>query len=911
MNDIEKRFYDLVVSLIVNTKVKEEVEIDAIVNQFHEMPMFKGILSKESIQKIKAQIKSERSIKLEAGALIEGHKHEKWFLNKKSELSMKYWNRYRSYLRQDKGFPPDVIDTMDDILDTLTDLLGNPDVDEEFQRRGLVLGDVQSGKTANYTGLICKAADAKYKVIVLLTGTIERLRKQTQLRLDEGFIGLSSSAMIKQLDNVDIGVGKFDPSVNAMVLTSTTDDFKAQTARNLNFNLRTINEPVLFVVKKNVSVLKQLNKWLRTFNQNGENKVDTSILVVDDEADNASVNTNPEDRDPTSINNQIRGLLQVFCRASYVGFTATPFANIFIDPETNEQMGKEDLFPKDYIYSLNAPTNYIGPYSIFNKDGSYMYMCKDFTDDEEIELEDSIPLKHKNGHNVKEMPQSLKYAISTFLVANVIRDLRGDKIKHRSMLINVSRFNSVQKQIGLFVNSFLKNMQSAARIYSEMPQGEALQNTYIKQLFDVFKKEYIGAEFSWDEVQKQLYRAIAPVITVIVNQKNGKELNYEDYPDGLRVIAIGGLSLSRGLTLEGLMASYFYRNSRMYDTLMQMGRWFGYRKNYEDLCRIWMTSTSRDWYRHISYATDELKRDIQKYQDSSLTPMDFGLRVRSDLNTLLVTARNKMRTASSAICTISLSEECIETPDVYINKEKIASNYDAVSRFINSIEKYPIKDSGNSKIIKDVNWQHIVDLLDEIDIPLTNETFDTEVLINFVEEYKGAELKNWDIVFANGSSEDETYHIKEDIKVNYKRIAFSLINNNSIARISGSKRRVGTIADGKHGLSEEVSSKVLDKVINDTQNTRKTLRQKDYFTKAYINVDRNPQFIIYNVILEKHAKNTPPEEIEAINKYKGKKVLAFGIGIPKLHDRDTKYAKYKINRIAQALQPEYDLGEEE
>jgi len=909
MNELEKQFYDLVISMIVNQKIKEERKIDEVVNQFRVLPMFKE-LSEEQILKIKAVITTERSITLEVGALIENKKHEKWFLNKKSELLMKYWDRYKKYLLQDNGFQPEVVDKMDDILDTLTDLLGNPDTDKEYQRRGLVIGDVQSGKTANYTGLICKAADAKYKVIVLFTGTIEKLRKQTQIRLDEGFIGLDSAAMIKQKSDVEIGVGNYDPSIHAMVLTSTTDDFKSQTARNLGFNLRTINEPVLFVVKKNVSVLNRLNKWLRTFNQNGENKIDTSILVIDDEADNASVNTNPEDRDPTSINSKIRELLDVFKRASYVGFTATPYANIFIDPETTEDMKNENLFPKDYIYALNAPTNYIGARDVFGEQGRYRSMCVEFTSEEEAELEKCLPLNHKSGFYLTDLPSSLYEAIAAFLIANVIRDLRNDRKKHRSMLINISRLNNVQQQVGVFVNSFLKKVQASARIYAELPFQEAKEDENILLLFNAFQKYYFDVEFDWDNIQSNLYKAIAPVTTIIVNQNSTSGLNYEEYSEGLRVIAIGGLSLSRGLTLEGLMSSFFYRNSRMYDTLMQMGRWFGYRKGYSDLCRIWMTSTSREWYKHISDATDELRKDIKKHEDTDLTPLDFGLRVRSDLNTLLVTARNKMRTASTALCVVSLSEECIETPDIYVESEKCNNNHEAIIRLVHGIystgKKFEY--TGHVVISKNVSSSLIIDLLDEIDIPLTNETFDPEVLINFIEQYRGEELRCWDVVFANGSS-SEIFTVDGEYKVNYKSIAFSAING-AIVRMSGSKRRVGTVNDGRYGLEESVYSKVKQRVI-DAENGRMSVRQKDYFTKEYIGVERNPQLIIYPLILEEGTKRESLEDKKKLEKFYGRKLIAFGIGIPSLQDNETKCATYTINKIAQALQSEYDISEEE
>ena len=913
MNDVEKQFYDFIISMIVNQNIIEEVEIDAKVSELRILPMFSA-LSDEQIGKIKAIITSERSIHLQAGSLIEEKKHEKWFISKKAELEMTYWNRYKKYLLQDKKFQPSVVNSMDDILDTLTDLLGNPE-NESYSRKGLILGDVQSGKTANYTGLICKAADSKYKVIVLLTGTIEKLRVQTQMRLDEGFVGLDSAAMVKQLDSPLIGSGKFDPSVHPVVLTSTLDDFKSQTARNLGFNLKNMNDPVLFVVKKNVSVLKRLNKWLRTFNQNGENKIDTSILVIDDEADNASVNTNPEDKDPTAINNQITELIDVFTRSSYVGFTATPYANIFIDPNSADQMKKEDLFPKDYIYALNAPSNYIGARDIFSEKGKYRNMCIEFTEEEEEELEDLLPLNHKSGFNIPKLPKSMQEAVCVFLVGNAIRDLRGDTKSHRSMLVNVSRFNNVQKQIFDKINSLLKDIQSAVRVNAGLEAEQAGKNEYIRYMEKIFYKHYLNLEFTWEEIFAQLHKAIAPVMMTIVNQNSGKGLDYEEYSAGLRVIAVGGLSLSRGLTLEGLMISYFYRNSKMYDTLMQMGRWFGFRKNYDDICRLWMTSTSIEWYSHISEATDELRHDIERYEDSGLTPLDFGLRVRTDINTLLVTARNKMRTADTAVCTISLSEECIETPDLFVSDLKNNININAVDRLIDAIKidtQMNIITSGNSKMIRNVDRSIIVDLLDDIEIPLTNETFDTEVLIDFIEQYRGTELEKWDVVFANGSYKGEEYFLWNENSVQYKKMTFSLINNDTIVRMSGSKRRLGSIGDGLHGLQGVSSKELQERVCADANISRESLRQNDYFKERYIMQDRNPQLIIYNIFLDgpaTHANKT--EDLNNISQCIGKKIVGFGIGIPKLKDRNTEYATYTLNKVAQILRQEYDIGDEE
>ena len=243
-----------------------------------------------------------------------------------------------------------------------------------FLYRGLCIGDVQSGKTSTYIGLINKAADAHYRVIILLTGTIEKLRRQTQQRIDEGFIGLDSYAFTLEKDNVQVGVGAIDPNTSGWAVTSTTSDFNAATAKKIVGQLNNISAPVILVLKKNKSVLEKLERWLRFYNANKTTKkIDLPMLLIDDEADNASVNTKKDD-EVTAINKGIRKLLVLFEKANYVGFTATPYANIFIDPDTEKEMLDHDLFPRDFIYALEAPSNYIGARSIFGENAPYAYM---------------------------------------------------------------------------------------------------------------------------------------------------------------------------------------------------------------------------------------------------------------------------------------------------------------------------------------------------------------------------------------------------------------------------------------------------------------------------------------------------------------------------------------------------------
>lgn len=907
MNDIEKRFHGLVSSFLAGELEIKEQTIDEKIDELRGLPTFSS-LSDAEVENVRAEIKSEFSIKLDQGSLIQEKGHEKWFLDKKPLLDMKYWERYKKYLLNDKGFSVKVVNTMDDILDKLTDLLGDPSRDVTYSRLGLIIGDVQSGKTANYLGLICKAVDAGYKVVVLMTGTIEKLRKQTQMRVDEGFVGADSAAMMKMLKNGQvIGVGKYDSS-RPMVLTSTTDDFKQQNANNLGFDLRNINGPVIFVVKKNSSILKRLNKWLTTFNQNGQQKIRQSILVIDDEADNASVNTNKDEDSPTAINGQIRDLISKFEKSSYVGFTATPFANVFIDPDSYDAMLEEDLFPKDYIYSLNAPSNYIGARNIFEEDGNANYMLVEIDDNlkNPHSIEFILPLKHKSTTHVRKLPEDLKTAIEAFVLANTMEDLKGISDNHRSMLINVSRFTGVQEEVSGLVNEYLKNIQSACKVYCKLSTDKALQDTYIMRLKETFVTIYPNVDFTWEEVQAQLYSSCGSIMVQTINQHNGQNLTYDDYPHGLRLIAVGGMSLSRGLTLEGLVISYFYRNSRMYDTLMQMGRWFGYRGKYEDFCRIWMSDDSIEWYRYISQATDELREEVKRFEDSGLTPKDFGLRVRSDLTALIVTARNKMRSTKQIECAISFSGVYIDTPEIYADVDKNRRNLRSVNSLIKTCieygEAFIPKKEGSQFVIRDIPVQVILEFLDEIEVSPKNEKFNTMAIKKFIREYRGRELKKWDIAFASGSSEREI-ELCNDIKYSCVWRSFSVENNGKILKMSGSKKHLAGGGDAAATLSKEKVRELREK-------SKRNLASNDYFK----DVDRNPLLTVFVVDLKECKSSEFSELGEGIKKqYSQDYVIGFGMGIPSLSDQKTKYVKYVLNKIAiqQIFEDEIDLGEDD
>ena len=330
----------------------------------------------DEIAAVKRDIAYKYQIQAHPGeSILADYEQTNWYDDRKAEIEQNFWTRYKDYLIDEKHFSPNVVSTLGN--DTLDQKLMNYILDpkaeygEPVLKRGLIIGDVQSGKTSTYIGFICKAADAGYKVFILLTGTIEPLRKQTQERVEEGFIGIDMSA--NTTGGKRVGVGLDNKPIHAMALTSRASDFRGNSDK-IAVSLGADKDAVVVVIKKNTTTLTKLTKWLIDLNADPlTHRIDMPMLMIDDEADNASINTSSDKEDPTKINKLIRRLADVFTKSNYVGFTATPFANVFIDPETTEKMETHALFPEDFIVALPTPSNYIGPTRIFSEDGEFHY----------------------------------------------------------------------------------------------------------------------------------------------------------------------------------------------------------------------------------------------------------------------------------------------------------------------------------------------------------------------------------------------------------------------------------------------------------------------------------------------------------------------------------------------------------
>ena len=630
-----------------------------------------------------------------------------WVYKKQKDIKWFYSNAYEEHLLQ-QGWAPPVVQSLSDVGTKILGHLQDPKSEGSWDRRGLVIGHVQSGKTANYLGLIAKAADAGYRFIIVIAGIHNNLRKQTQERIDEGFVGRSSDPDNRKI----IGVG-YQGYPHPATLTNIYNDFNKQTANQSGWSITDYNKPVVLVIKKNVSTLLSLHRWLKELNAEGNGTIsDFPMLMIDDEADNASINTNKPDLDPTKTNRRIREILNLFDKSCYVGYTATPFANIFINPDAYDDEIREELFPRDFIYCLDAPNIYFGPDKVFLEDESSQRILEAITD-----AENYIPFSHKKDDEIPDLPPSLYRAFLQFVIVKAIRNLRGQKNKHCSMMVNVSRFVNTQNMVKNLLSTYEKNLREAVKANYAMPEEISSQNEYMERLHGVFSADFSDCEFDWDTVKSALFEALDSLRIFVVNSKSDEALDYKKYEKdgtGLTALAIGGLSLSRGLTIEGLCVSYMYRNTRMYDTLMQMGRWFGYRQGYEDLCRVHLSQDSIDWYSHIAESADDLREQIKQMRRDGLSPRKFGLYVRAHPDRLLVTAANKMRAGEKVTVKQNFSGKLLESYILSADADINSANTELIKEYWKSgfgKGAAAIKATSKGWFIQDVATEKIEDFL--------------------------------------------------------------------------------------------------------------------------------------------------------------------------------------------------------
>lgn len=669
-------------------------------------------------------------------------------------------------------------------------------------RRGLVVGYVQSGKTTNFTAVIAKLADLGYNLVIVLSGIHNSLRAQTQVRLNEQLV-----------------VKNHDKWFN---ITNSAEDFpfrpnarsgSGHLSHGFSAYLTSPGKTSLIVAKKNATVMRRLVDWL---DQKGAQKYLASarVLVIDDEADQASVETR-------TINPLIREMLALMPGATYIGYTATPFANVFIDPSDSD-----DLYPRDFILNLPLPKGYFGPEMIFgrtdpdpdepNIDG--FDMIRTIPPSDEALLR---PIgKAANPEFAPTITNELRDAIRWFFLATSARFLRSGP-DHSSMLVHTSFktdvHDSYEKPLKDFVSDHLDAVQSDDdRILGEM------RALWVSETARVDASEWGRKSEEFEDLIPHLLEVLNRCRVIIDNSTSVDRLDYTG-TDPVVAIAVGGNTLSRGLTLEGLVSSLFIRPSNTYDTLMQMGRWFGFRHGYEDLPRIWMTDELRDAFRHLSLVEHEMRQDIDVYKLQNLTPLEVAVRIRTHPS-LRITA--KMGAAAPARTSYSgarLQTRYFRESD----HEWLVQNLDAAERLIQAVSSRSVREGssqGGHAIYRHVPVAAILEFLDNYQIHEKSTDMDVKMLKRYIEQSTqrdDPELLQWNVAIISGDGDERQFAGMKVNTVVRSRLTHSHIENRSDIKTLMSKQDlVVDIEDMTAAKAKNLTEHQLKYLRSDTPKTK-------------------------------------------------------------------------------------------
>ncbi len=771
------------------------------------------------------------TIKGDAKILEDNNMHEEWFnpdtnLPLRGDFEWHFWKHYREYLIIKKKWPASIVNSVDRFSSLILSKLEDPKRDGVWDRRGMVVGNVQSGKTANYTSLITKATDAGYKLIVVLAGVHNSLRSQTQERINEEFLGYDLE-IIQKITGQEkrFGVRRMFSDhrvVNTLTSSAVDGDFKRAIANQAGIIPSVTGDPIILIIKKHVTILKNLIGWATTLgvpDKKGRKIIqDIPLLVIDDECDYASVNTKKPERDeygkivdewdPAKTNKCIRQLLSSFSKSIYIGYTATPYANIFIHKEDPHPKYGPDLFPKHFLVSLPQPTNYMGPELFFGlgrdpdagiENVEPLPLVREVLDSFEL-----IPNSHKSSLIIPYLPESLKESLKYFILVCAARGIRTMGTPHNTMLIHVTRFTQVQKQVYDFVDTELKTL--TARIMSGTDNLDDFRLIWEQDFTDTsltMKSRNFNDSIvhEWEDIKSKLYQSIRNIKIRGVNGDIGDTLDYrqaefrtreriergESVPwieRGVSLIAIGGDKLSRGLTLDGLSVSYYLRSARMYDTLMQMGRWFGYRDGYNDLCRIFITGELIEWYRHIALANIELKNEFDYMETIGGSPENFGLKVRNHPGRLAITSAGKARATERML--ITFAGRCLRT--IVFDPRNNKNNIKALERLIQDIGKKTYKKMDFKK--PRYHWENVspvvvVDFLrsyktqDEV-----RKVVDPDRIADYIEkQLPKDELLNWHVVIVSNTV-NKAVHMANIGGLEVGTVQRTPLRKNAIDRIS-------------------------------------------------------------------------------------------------------------------------------
>ena len=679
------------------------------------------------------------------------------------------WDAHKNWLIENELLPESAIEETEKSTKRIAALLSNPELEKLY---GLVVGYVQSGKTGHFSGLMARAADDGITFVIVLSGILNDLRNQTQVRLMKDLIGDHHNLL------THVSTISTDGRKNWEILTTLENDVKAVTREEIPIRMNNAleeNRILVAVVKKNVTVLEHLLNGIKAA---GPDLCDKHrVLIIDDEADHATVNTggdgdlemsDPEldhddedlndtsETDPSRTNQIVRRIIRAFSRSAYIGYTATPFANVLIDEKLEDEVYGKSLYPRDFIVCMKEPDAYLGPKKFFadpdfpDEDSPFTVIHSNQSADE-VHSMDIEP----NEEIESQIPMCLQDAVMDFILTGIARHLRRQKGKkmnpHHSMLVHITRLNEDQDTY----TSVLKELVDQWKQKSSMTfgDGDEFRSRLEKRWKNQFQSKNPTVE-SWIDIEDELLKDededgwIHTVEVRMINSISEKDLDYSKHPEGLNVIAIGGNKLSRGLTLEGLCVSFYLRETKLYDSLMQMGRWFGYRHGYEELVRVHTSEKLLLWFEWLVKVEQAVRSDIARYAVLGRSPRDLAVRIPLH-NDLRPTARNKMQ---AAIITISdYSNQTVQSIHLPLDKtSQIEENFSKSASFINKLGTHDSDNNNRTLCWENVDHDSVADFIESLQLPgPPYATFDTLGLARYIRDNRN-ELPKF--IVAHGGS---------------------------------------------------------------------------------------------------------------------------------------------------------------
>lgn len=628
------------------------------------------------------------------------------------------WERYFELLRK-AGAPG--LEMFETEATRITALLSNPALASQ-KRKGLVMGNVQSGKTRNFAGVIAQAADAGYRFVIVLAGMHNNLRAQTQARL-----------------NADLfNTPEWYP------LTDDERDFEGVLKPNTLFAGQKL---LCAVVKKNSTRLRYLVDMMGQISPEVRRR--TPVLIVDDEADQATPNSLAEKDKISTINQRLRDLWGSVETGTYLAYTATPFANVLSDPDD-----PADLFPSDFITTIEPGEGYFGAERVFGvadttTDGPLadgLNMVRKISAAEAATLKPPSDATEREAFD-PELPGSLRAAVQWFVVATAIRRARGQRESHSSMLVHTTHYTAphfaMKLRLAEYCDDLLLNLEGSTK--------RQLELSWLQEAAKVSSEATLPLP-TWDETWAEIQGVLSGLTFVVDNGESQDRLNYDLDGPIQTVIAVGGGTLSRGLTLEGLIVSYFTRTSNTYDTLLQMGRWFGYRPGYEDLPRVWVTTGLDKDYAHLARVEKDLRDDIAAVEDSEFTPEQVGIRIRAHPGRLEITSRNKMYSAE--IVQLGLSGTSNQTFLLDGSPQAIQANLELSADLVHGLDFTGLKDGSSRLIARGASGKRISTFLSHFRVSSDQTWLDNpnrrEAMVEWVNEMSPG--NTWNIVLVGNSA---------------------------------------------------------------------------------------------------------------------------------------------------------------